>query len=1573
MQKVSQRLAPLFVTRSPYNKASITRDIYEVIEFYPATHMPALHDLGVDGTYFGFDPADAAYRFTSSGAEWLGNSYRREVVSRGDITRYLTSQFNEVQLTFSNVSRFFTNLVQTTRIEGMWVVIRELSRSRSATLKDSAILFTGRLDKPSDITRKACTIRAKQRIATIEQEIPFRKFIVQCPLEFKGFGCTGNVPAEAHTLAWQNALLCNKSFAQCTEYGNTDFFQGYRFVAQAGTFPVVTTQTKTFLWIFKKKKTVITTGQWSSKDSTPYDTPVPVAIGRVRVDSIPIVGVDAGNSVNGLFVFTEGKIADIIELMTPTAGYSQPLFVVKHLGDWGGTGTNNGGDYSFTGTGKFSKTAYVQADFWAGTTETQSDVPQLIGTVLGMEMPTPNVVTGQFLTENWSDNPAVATRWWLCDSRILNQPEALINDEECFKTSKLCDDIIQDDSSGQQVAFSPADLRNFQDGLVARHRSSADLNAAYHRYRLGEIDLADWLSEPLGDEDWTLWPIDENPPVIVPRRYYRRRYTLNLYLNDTERAHDILFKTILPSFRGYLLYGPDGRIQIKTERPASSCLLRGTVLAGDTEIPVDSVEEWLIDEPVPELTNYAAAAQGAVASATSILGANFAAGYGIDGTRIATADGLHYWSPFGEVSFDNPETLAVEFNAARTINRVELFTYGDNTDESAPPTPDEQFTLFGLTDFDVEYTTDGAAWQLLPNGQVRGNSNVWRRIDFEAIEDVQGIRVKCYGGADGRARITEIEAYDTTPRLQNTKIALIGVGLDTGEARTVVDTRYSTVGNAITLAAATTGAAAPVASGATFAGGDGADTPASATVTITGTPVVGETITVTIDDVVIPYTVEAGSSQGTTAAMVAAAINADRTIRRYVKADWNTASPTVVSLKAKLGFLKLERAAVNGHAIAEEVIEVQAVFTPENVLNSTFTFPMGERQSVINRIVIKFRNSADDYAETELHVNDYAHQKLVGKINPLEIDGRGVDSYHQAYRLASSALSKLREGDFFCGWSGGRGSALLDEGDVVAVSMDGFVYLPVRIEESRIDAKLNCKFVGRLYSTLMYSDEVGQHTIPMPSSLTPLNVAPPAATMLTLDEDGYIGIDGTFHSRIKGTFTFGAYYSEQFAEIHVKGPSDADYKLRDKVTLEASDASHAMSFSVPNVEAGVNEVKIVVKNRIGTTAAPDLDGQVEIVRAGAFVPPAVRNLQIDKVLAGSLANEEFNSRLIAWRKGVREVIGTNPAAGEQSPQYILRTFDDDTGDAGRSIIVSNQGAVPNIWTPKDAANPENAFVTILPNGSLVRAAGRPDLSNVGFYSQILTGDVDFTFSVDDRYPPSRVMVVDSGEELDFTVDTRSDFLTTLVYPLRKTQIVTLLTTGTLPAPLSTGQFYYVVEARENLFKLAATPNGAVIDILDDGAGTHSLVIVGGEDPAYNATWWAQTIGSRAYFRPDIYGEPNVAIVPTDSFTMSFREGLCTYYRNFVSEESQPVYRSQWLPIPYRFRIHVAFQMSGVSVEQAIIKAQVRYKAPMTSFFYTRKMIEYDFAGIVPDNIRVEVAEQSRLPYIGSGPFESIVG
>jgi hypothetical protein len=156
--------------------------------------------------------------------------------------------------------------------------------------------------------------------------------------------------------------------------------------------------------------------------------------------------------------------------------------------------------------------------------------------------------------------------------------------------------------------------------------------------------------------------------------------------------------------------------------------------------------------------NVAAAANGATAAASSTYGSGYEASGAINGDRKGQP-----WGGGGGWNDGTPGTwpdwLAVTFNGTKTIAEVDVFSVQDNYGSPVEPTAAMTFTLYGLTDFAVEFW-DGATWQPVPGAVVSGNNLVWRRLTFAPVTTTK-IRVMVTNALNTWSRMTEVEAYQS--------------------------------------------------------------------------------------------------------------------------------------------------------------------------------------------------------------------------------------------------------------------------------------------------------------------------------------------------------------------------------------------------------------------------------------------------------------------------------------------------------------------------------------------------------------------------------------------------------------------------------------------------------------------------------------------------------------------------------------------------------------------------------------------------------------------------------------------
>ena len=105
-----------------------------------------------------------------------------------------------------------------------------------------------------------------------------------------------------------------------------------------------------------------------------------------------------------------------------------------------------------------------------------------------------------------------------------------------------------------------------------------------------------------------------------------------------------------------------------------------------------------------------------------------------------------------------PDWLEVDFNGSQTIGEIDVFSVQDNYLAPVAPTLGQTFSLYGLTDFQLQ-TWDGTQWVTIPTvGTVAGNNQVWKQVTFSPIT-TNKIRLYVTGALNQWSRLTEIEAW----------------------------------------------------------------------------------------------------------------------------------------------------------------------------------------------------------------------------------------------------------------------------------------------------------------------------------------------------------------------------------------------------------------------------------------------------------------------------------------------------------------------------------------------------------------------------------------------------------------------------------------------------------------------------------------------------------------------------------------------------------------------------------------------------------------------------------------------
>lgn len=1123
MQLLSDDLAGALVLRDGTNDP-VQRRPAVLFEIYDWDYLPAKGET--------FDPADAlpfSYRnpdgetinttalFSEVGVEWMGLDYQERILSWGPISRFLTSDFNSTELSFANGDLMLSQFVVNNETEGLRLVIRYIDQGIEQSIENSCIIFVGRLEKPSSIDEEECSISARQDLATINHEIPRRTFSNHDPL--------GRSPSDPE-------------------------YEGFQFTAAHGFFRTLEVVTKRFLGFFTKKKIVPHTQQWSTGEGTSQDQVVPLIFGRVQIELIPALWADIGFFIVALWVAAGHKVSAITNILCQTAGFIGPNYtpppgdpgadIELHLGDVGGTGTNATIDTHFPSSGALlSRTAYAGFGLFGPEDPTASSanagqdaVPVATAIVLG-EAPLPDV-DNDFVDAGFTDNGSYLTRFVLTDDDILGLDESLIDDDECVLTAEICDEILIDDTSAEILALSTPDAQALTDGMFTRFNSSGVVNTNYQKFIAGDITddprstprLDAIPIEPPDDDGCppgqhldivTNTCVDDDVTGLLPPQtsFYRRRYTFNAPLTAKVKAVDFLFETLLPSFRGFIVVGPDGRLKIKTERPADSTFIRDNAFIGASSISVNDVEFWRTSQQGLILIGV-----GLVTSETkevtdatySTIGASITlAGSGTGITLTASAGTLGG----GSATVPYSGTLTV----SGTPNAGDVLTA----------------TIDGI---EVVYTLTADDTLASSAAMLAAAINATWSLRQYTRATVSGEVVTVYSKL-GNLTLGSALENDHVALLDSPTVAPVASAVGSGTMRAgVYDLAYSWK---------------------------------SAT---------GETFVSPRDQVTLT------ANERISVSSVTVPTGADG-VNWYLSKAPNDPTLAFHSTNGGAAFFinslpDPDASGVPiGNGAGEESIRVMASFTQENIRERKFRWPLADKETSINQVLIKYREASDGFAERELYVNDREHQRRISATNKVEIDGSGVDNYNQAFRLANSRLSKEREGNFFCEWDTDEAGIAFEEGDVVCITdaTGGFINLPLRIESLQIQANLDVTLVGRLYSTIMYSDQTGQHPISIPTNLRYLNTAPPVPTGLALTEIAVTATSSTVH----GAFEFTPSPVAQVGRVFIKRDGDSVYSDTGIIVPPEAPAvagdPFIGNFEIAGLPPGTHDIKVLAEAR----------------------------------------------------------------------------------------------------------------------------------------------------------------------------------------------------------------------------------------------------------------------------------------------------------------------------------------------------------------------------------------------------------
>lgn len=985
------------------------RDVILLYEIYPSDY---------DATT-GFNPLDAIERFAGQtySFEHLGEEveYRREVPKDFDlkIDKTISKKLNSASIRFSNVSRYISDWILSTDVQGLRFVVRAISRSitdpiLASPYAKSVVVFVGRLERPDGFTREVGTISAKPDLGNIEAQVPPRDFQLPCPLEFKGEECLGTETITQKATTYQNAVKCNKSKAQCLEYENEEFRQGIDVVQIESSF--VHKSNESF---FKKILNILpgisrrkTTVGNSIFNSTPLGEPIPIPLGRVFKKLIPLQFKDTGETIWFKMAAGRGPIADFVNVRNESLNFSQPLEVVEHLGEYGGEGSQTA-DTAFPGGNFLSRLAYITGRVIGSDVEVEDPAPDISAVIAGVTVRMYSDVqpsgTGKLLagtggvslpgsgttspgTPAATYDLAITSRNPVTYPKLEDAAGPTITDASGNGNTGTYDALASFHEAGPiQTDGSSFGVGGKVGKILAPAGSAMDLtdkltiaawavrgsfasgfpqpNTIVIRNGLLTLGKSNYLYINFGGAHARLTVNDTSYDLLVTNRIAEGDYafvvvtrdgsTMCLYINGCLAAS----RTDLPTseidysaWSGYSSGNDHWRIgytdtvlgpQWLGDKTSHLSFFDYAWTASDvadvwasgvtspsgcpgtdwTDNPVDHARYLLTDPAIlnnPDasiddyLSAYTAAYNtGAVKDETN------AERCLIPSTEFANAGTLFKrYTSTGLLGPRNFEPTRTQIPAG-VFDREAVYETFDPDD---PPT-----SLAVIIQYRKRYTgnlelkTKAKALDVLYDvifptyrGFVKWNSRGQMVLDSERPADHTFLR----GAAvptDTAIKVRDVLPWKNrlgSPYLLEGKV-LIGVDLDNSEVRTVSSATYSADGDAITLAASALGGPTATASGANLTGGS-TTVQSSGTVTITGTLAADATITVTIDGIDCVLTLVSGESSTTIGLRMAAVINADPVLRKYVEAQ---AEDNVVTIYAKVGVLTLSSALAENHYV----------------------------------------------------------------------------------------------------------------------------------------------------------------------------------------------------------------------------------------------------------------------------------------------------------------------------------------------------------------------------------------------------------------------------------------------------------------------------------------------------------------------------------------------------------------------------------------------------------------------------------------------------------------------------------
>jgi hypothetical protein len=782
---------------------------------------------------------------------------------------------------------------------------------------------------------------------------------------------------------------------------------------------------------------------WSSFSDIDQEKFLPEIFGRTQVAGTNLAYADIGLDIKSTTAFCEGEILGFVNFRSTDTRWSVKPTPVVRYGKEGGTGDQIPlTDANWPGNGYYSRTALVFSTCGGSNLVNEDPAPVFAAVISGKLVTVPDG-DGDWTATRWSDNGAAIVRHLITDPDYFNLPDAWIDDASFYRAHEYNDEIIYDRSDSELLVAPQTDTFTETQFLGTELRSTSVVDSFWFNYLAEEGDLEEHLErspslivytddEPLdGISQFFERDSPEDPDVPPPgggRSAYftflmRRRYTTNFSINEEKPLIDILNETILIASRMYFGIGTDGRITLDHKKPAPGGFLTDSVASDGDELELDDVS-WFDGPTLAVLDPYSSTSE--VVEVTGLIfpatlnDITLTASSGITVTAFTGADG-GTTPASATITVDGPFTELTEYSV--TLDGISIF--------------------YTFRTYDTETTFAGFIWAAINGHPVLGKRfrAEWDGMDEVTVYTRKGLLTLSEG------TIYAHEGAVTDPVTGPTLTVTTGGNLAPGSYRVLY---------AFANGKGRTNASAYAVAGINSAGGR---------IQVTAiTPPTGCDVLWYMSSGPTAWNLRLVNRNG------GEAFNIDTAPgwSAELPPDRNTTGSELIAIKAVFSDREEERSG------AERA----------NVLKATYEWSLGDRENPVNQIEVKFRDAAQDFRLVTLRLGDKEHIEKVRETNSEEVDGTAIDSWHQAYRLASNTLAEKRDGDFFYRWTADRNAGLLKEGDVVTVTDDGAeIYnLPVRIEEIEVEVEGGMPrftFTARKYNYTLYDDSVAERIVPI--------------------------------------------------------------------------------------------------------------------------------------------------------------------------------------------------------------------------------------------------------------------------------------------------------------------------------------------------------------------------------------------------------------------------------------------------------------------------------------------------------------